>query len=1211
MAVRRELLVSSVSSCKIDELESLIVENEDKRSSFSLVEVVSELSGSLFADLCHGLLSWCRQVAPAIAADDGHSEPTAEFLHGCRVLEATAALASVCLNSVHVTSSNVDSCSPLTDVTVYLNSMLIQLDCLTSCDSVAAQISLLSEMWCRQQLPHHQVLVLNVVIYLTQLYFDPSVKTAKPLLRRIAALRRCFTGQPDSQVLAAVTADYDQLLLRAVCSLAGCQPFIALDDGVRFVAQLLRVPQYREHVHYSVLAALWTASNGAAQRYGQVYYSAWKQAEHEQQRQWLEEHCIQDIMYRVIHCDRDAANSARLWRALYQLLHHWHGHHRHRDTAALLHRLYTPLLWRTLTAPNEWAVLNAAYILFDVFPLESPYDERETRDADLQRQCSIMVTLLTDRFRRVRCVAAKGVCKVLSQYWDLVPSTLRKKMIQIIIQELAFDSSSVEVRIQAVQSQMTLLDNPLSHVHMSSALPAIGAAFHDTDLMVRVAVCDLLLNIKSIQSIRYFDIVPVKHIIARLACDEPPVCRRLVQLMANSFFPANDTDETVLSRCIYLIQQDPTASRQFYLHSSTAVEIGNAVKLLVVIRQALAIHVRRHLNQQQKKSQPISSASHERHRKSPLCDKENPPNVAPRSGKRRLHNAEERNVLTETSQESGSSDDSVTTGSCSVLEQLPVVRSLVEVAGVLWTARMSELGQRPDLERQLYAAWTPVLPMLYNFYKDTEVAAPVMYLCSLVPHSAMAAMSSHCMSALRRQLAPEDQYGHYVEAMVNWGRAEDIIELSAEVLRSHLENELASFVASNKTCARRRSARGVRFREPCRASVPLECVCKWLMHMLLPSARRRSLVHKRCQQLIELVQWLSPHVQRLCEEAVCNHTTSTNNERAVTLSLMLESFLTLSTLLSVSGGTAIRGAAVQLLFDTTRWMTELSGGNVQWHSLCTRLCHVLSKSLMDCAMIGGCTPDLSRAVCVWLSGQLSRSTDVDWCISVLTSLSDLLTSALCDAANVENQQRDQWRTLVVEHSVTLTSAALVRLGDLSGESELSSRTCVSMGQALTALLGLWIRVRPEDKSDALAAVSSALVQLLLYEARRNAAPESDPGSEPLIPELTPVSGVVLTACKRHPLFESHLAEYLSNQLRQRQQLNEHQCGVLVVSFLLLRKWMKEERVSSVPLSQLLTDALAAGHSLQSVGSQNEHEVALVRQVKQTCGLLQRLQSSTL
>lgn len=61
--------------------------------------------------------------------------------------------------------------------------------------------------------------------------------------------------------------------------------------------------------------------------------------------------------------------------------------------------------------------------------------------------------------------------------------------------------------------------------------------FHDNAEKVRTAFADLLLSIKSIQGIRYSDVVPSDELFARLAVDSKPIVKKLCLLLANSFFP--------------------------------------------------------------------------------------------------------------------------------------------------------------------------------------------------------------------------------------------------------------------------------------------------------------------------------------------------------------------------------------------------------------------------------------------------------------------------------------------------------------------------------------------------------------------------------------------------------------------------------------------------------------------------------------------------
>ncbi|XP_037078543.1 condensin-2 complex subunit G2-like [Pollicipes pollicipes] len=171
-------------------------------------------------------------------------------------------------------------------------------------------------------------------------------------------------------------------------------------------------------------------------------------------------------MFHAVYADRQRS---RLPRLLFQLLHYMHNQRRHRDTADMLVRLYQPILWRALTATHATVQLNATFLLLDTFPLEDPAACREERELELARQCRLITGLLRQSSHEVRVAAAKGVCKVLAQYWSIIPADDLKQMMKVLLQELAHDASSVEVRHQVVSGLCAVLDNPYTHNYMKSA----------------------------------------------------------------------------------------------------------------------------------------------------------------------------------------------------------------------------------------------------------------------------------------------------------------------------------------------------------------------------------------------------------------------------------------------------------------------------------------------------------------------------------------------------------------------------------------------------------------------------------------------------------------------------------------------------------------------------------------------------------------------
>ena len=65
-----------------------------------------------------------------------------------------------------------------------------------------------------------------------------------------------------------------------------------------------------------------------------------------------------------------------------------------------------------------------------------------------------------------------------------------------------------------------IFSNPPPHI-CTAHLPQLAPLIHDTAERVRVAFIDLLCEIKTIRAIRFYDIVPIEHLLTRLELGAP------------------------------------------------------------------------------------------------------------------------------------------------------------------------------------------------------------------------------------------------------------------------------------------------------------------------------------------------------------------------------------------------------------------------------------------------------------------------------------------------------------------------------------------------------------------------------------------------------------------------------------------------------------------------------------------------------------------
>lgn len=61
-------------------------------------------------------------------------------------------------------------------------------------------------------------------------------------------------------------------------------------------------------------------------------------------------------------------------------------------------------------------------------------------------------TLLADKSHVVRSIAVTGVCNICTNSWGLLSSDQIKAFIAILIQKLAWDASSADVRLAVVKA---------------------------------------------------------------------------------------------------------------------------------------------------------------------------------------------------------------------------------------------------------------------------------------------------------------------------------------------------------------------------------------------------------------------------------------------------------------------------------------------------------------------------------------------------------------------------------------------------------------------------------------------------------------------------------------------------------------------------------------------------------------------------------------
>eukprot|EP00026_Physarum_polycephalum_P001187 Phypoly_transcript_01188.p1 GENE.Phypoly_transcript_01188~~Phypoly_transcript_01188.p1 ORF type:complete len:1187 (+),score=275.43 Phypoly_transcript_01188:424-3561(+) len=349
--------------------------------------------------------------------------------------------------------------------------------------------------------------------------------------------------------------------------------FLHNSDGRKFLSCLFSLSQpFVDQLHDVIKGQLPLCKKSVRSEYAEIYFRAWKSATGPYLHK-MEYTCIQDLMTCAVH-----AENRHVISGLRGVLGYFHEQKHQRGVDSMLTRLYEPIIWRSLKVANQFVRGNAAWLFVDAFPLvEADAPSRES-DETLQKQFQLLQELLKDPTTTVREIAVLGVCQILGKFWEMIPVATSRVLLHKIINDMAFDTSSSAVRAAVFSGVKQLLTNNLSHATLKVLLPQLGKLIHDNSEQVRSSALDLLLVVKSIASIRFFDVAPVELILARLPVETPALAAKITSLMLDTYCPQDDSKAAV-NRCLSFLESDPLPCRVFYSHVHKFVPLVFVCKL--------------------------------------------------------------------------------------------------------------------------------------------------------------------------------------------------------------------------------------------------------------------------------------------------------------------------------------------------------------------------------------------------------------------------------------------------------------------------------------------------------------------------------------------------------------------------------------------------------------------------------------------------------
>ncbi|XP_019514660.1 PREDICTED: condensin-2 complex subunit G2 isoform X1 [Hipposideros armiger] len=725
---KRETFVQAVSKELIEEFLQFVQLAEDASDPFNLNELLDELSRKQKEELWQRLKNLLTDVLLESPVDgwqtvETQAEDNMETDHGSKMkrnIEIIHAITSVILASVSVRNEHVNY-EALLECTVILNGILYALP--ESERKLQSSIQDLCVTWWEKGLPAKEDMGKTAFIMLLRKSLETKTGADICRLWRIHQALYCFDYDLEE------SREIKNMLLECFINVN----YMKKEEGRRFLSSLFNWNvNFIKMIHGTIKNQLQGLQKSLVVHIAEIYFRAWRKASGKILEE-IENGCIQDFMHHGIHLPRRSPVHPKVR----EMLSYFHHQKRVRQgVEEMLYRLYKPILWRGLKARNSEVRSNAALLFIEAFPIRDPNFNAIEMDSEIQKQFEELYSLLEDPYPMVRSTGILGVCKITSQYWEMMPPTILIDLLKKVTGELAFDTSSADVRCSVFKCLPIILDNKLSHPLLEQLLPAVKYSLHDNSEKVRVAFVDMLLKVKAVRAAKFWKICPMEHILVRLESDTRPVARRLVSLIFNSFLPVNQPEEVWCERCVTLLQMNHAAARRFYQHAHEHTACTNIAKLMHVIRHCLNACIQKAIRE---------------------CGEED-------------EGREKENV-------------SVLDKTLSVSD-VASMAGLLEIVVILWKSIHRSMETNKEARVYTIDKFASVLSEYLKVFQDNRCKIPLFMLMSFMPASAVPAFSCGVISTLRNQEegAADRSYCTLLDCLCSWGHVGHVLELICDWL---------------------------------------------------------------------------------------------------------------------------------------------------------------------------------------------------------------------------------------------------------------------------------------------------------------------------------------------------------------------------------------------------------------------------------------------
>ncbi|XP_065213091.1 condensin-2 complex subunit G2-like isoform X2 [Planococcus citri] len=539
-------------------------------------------------------------------------------------------------------------------------------------------------------------------------------------------------------------------------------PFCSTDNGIEIVGHIVALHEtVIKEFQARIKQVLFHCSKTEAFAFGKIYFRVWELVSDEMKK-FVEEECIQWIMDRAFTLGRQENARKFLSVNVQNLLSGLHCCRKSAKFSQVITTLYSPLIWKYLSSDNAIYRANAAEIFMNVYPLEKPQKGKTVYSQFLRKQHDEMLALLNDRCPAVRVIAIRGICANMKYFWITFQNGTAEEVVKKLISEMVLDGSSADVRKSVYQGFTQLLENSDSHRLLKSVLPSLSQFLHDENKSVRQAFLNMLLKIKNTPcEIKYFQIVDLVNIAARLEVDSLQNQSLIVKLIFSSFFGPKISIEETFKRLCKFIKVNPAAARNLATCSKEVLPLKEAAQLMCLI----LLHLYKNLK---KKMEPYGDENKE-------SDADANENVDANS--------------------SATSSDSTRKLLSSVCDPI-IAHGLFDFVAILWLINGKRLSEpeNKELLNQVHSCSIKCIPPALRYFRDTHVFYGVLNLAGMMPLSTIQHQTTvvgSCLSMLR-QMSDESSASEYhciIHVLCIWNRGDDILELIKEWLNEGFRSE--------------------------------------------------------------------------------------------------------------------------------------------------------------------------------------------------------------------------------------------------------------------------------------------------------------------------------------------------------------------------------------------------------------------------------------